>query len=545
MKALTAVVSIATALVLLRLVPKALALRGPREVEQLKERLALLGAEMQTTIDGFGDGVVVFDENLKPLRTNRMADELLDLRERHVDVVDAEGLPFPRERWPAVAALMSGETQRNVLMGVGKHVNRRWLSVSATPLSIGGASARVDRIVVSVRDITALRTRETDQRDYARQLHALHLIASMTTNSRLAQIEAALLVGLEPLGLERAFFSKIDVATNELVTECSVVSADHEAGDLPVGGRYPLRGTHIGRAIASNEVLTILDFEAESKARGVTNYAGAGSYIAVPIAIDGSPYGAIGYLGRASRTVPFTSENIEFVRLTGLLIASSIQRSIQSDRLDALAFFDALTALPNRVLLYDRLVQTILASQRRGERFAVLFLDLDGFKEVNDRYGHAAGDSVLKVIAARLQEALRESDTVARLGGDEFVIIAAGVSTAADATVFAERILQTARLPIEDGERLHRLTASIGISFYPDDGTEMNSLVEQADIALYQAKHAGKNQIQFARDQSHGPLDGRRPTKAKMVLANGEARRLLRHRSEPGSVEIANVPTAS
>ena len=530
-KAGTAAISIATAVALLRLVPKALALRGPRELESVNARLALASAEMQTTIDGLGDGIIFFDEKLRVLRTNRMADELLRLREEHETVVDAEGLPFPRERWPAVTALDTGEAQSNVLMGFGESESRRWLAVSATPLSTGAPGSRVDRVVVSVRDITAMKTRETEQRDYARRLHALHLIASMTTTSRLAQIEAALLVGLEPLGLGRAFFCKIDIATNELVTECSVAADGECTADLPVDGRYPLRDTHIGRAIANDDVLTILDLETHCTAQGVSNYAHGGSYIAVPITIDGSPYGAIGFMGRSMRTQPFTSENIEFVKLTGQLIASSIQRSIQSERLDALAFFDALTGLPNRVLLYDRLVQTILASQRRSERFAVLFLDLDGFKDVNDRYGHSAGDSVLKVVAARLQEALRESDTVARLGGDEFVIIATGVATVADAAIFAERILQTARTPIDDGERVHHLTASIGIGFYPEDGTEMNTLLERADIALYAAKRAGKDRIQFARAESPGSKGGRRPTDADRQLVNGAAKRLARRRT--------------
>ena len=109
--------------------------------------------------------------------------------------------------------------------------------------------------------------------------------------------------------------------------------------------------------------------------------------------------------------------------------------------------------------------------------------------------------------------------------------------------ILPDRILHLARAPIEDGERAYELTASIGVSFYPDDGTEMNSLIEQADVALYQAKHAGKNQTQFARDEAHGPLDERRLAKTKQMLVNGEAQRLARRKDAKAS-ETEAVPSA-
>ena len=178
--------------------------------------------------------------------------------------------------------------------------------------------------------------------------------------------------------------------------------------------------------------------------------------------------------------------------------ALAIRSPQENERLGNLAFFDALTGLPNRVLLHDRLGQTIRTSLRRDERFAVLFLDIDGFKEINDRFGHAAGDGVLKIVAKRLQAELRQSDTVARLGGDEFVIIGAAVATSIDASRFAERILATMREPIQEGAHKHELSVSIGVSFYPIDGTEQTELLQKADAALYKAKQSGKNSAHFA-----------------------------------------------
>ncbi|MBD5635434.1 MAG: diguanylate cyclase, partial [Candidatus Eremiobacteraeota bacterium] len=494
-KAFTAAISLLTAVVFIGIVPKALALRSAQELEEANSRLESANAETQALIEHLGDGIAVFDENLTVIRQNKAAERLMAIQAANGKMVDGDDVDIPPERWPSALARATGEAQ-SALVGFGPEKGRRWAAVSAMPLKSAGAATGVHRIVLSARDVTELKERETELRDYARQLHALHKIAGMKTIHRKEQIDAALLVGLAPLGLERAFFVKLDVSTNEFVVESSVASGDWNP--LVVGERYSLRDTLIGRAIEGKDILAVTDVDAEAKSLGPRSYGGGGSYLAVPINVEGSAYGAIGFVGRGRRTAPFTKEQTEFAKLAGDLISSALERASQSERLDSLAFFDALTGLPNRVLLYDRLVQTILASQRRGERFAVLFLDLDGFKEVNDLFGHAAGDAVLKVVATRLKDALRDSDTVARLGGDEFVIIGAGIKTMSDASIFADRVLETMRRPIDDGERMHHLSASIGVSFYPIDGVEMNTLIEQADVALYEAKHSGKNKVHFA-----------------------------------------------
>ncbi len=498
-KALTAVISIGTAFALVKVVPKALAFRSPGELERLNVRLEIATAELRATVEILGDGILVYAQDRTILRSNSAATEMMrDVNRYGRVVVQGDGAVLPEERWPSVLAFASGESQTGMLIGTGDATDRRWYLVSATPLLFTEDRTAVTRVVMSMRDVTELKARETEQRSYTRQLYALHLIATMTSGDRTEQIEGALRAGLEPLGLEGAYFGAIDVSTGDFVIECSLGAADGALGGFDVGKRYPLRNTFIGRAIEQKHVLAILDLEAEARRTGYTHYKGGRAYIAVPIFIDGSAYGAIGFIGITPRAIPFSRENVEFVQLAGDLVASAIQRAVQSERLDALDFFDALTGLPNRVLLYDRVVQTILASQRRGERFAVLFLDLDGFKAVNDNFGHGCGDNVLKVVAARLKEALRESDTVARLGGDEFVIVGAGIATMADAATFAERILRTMRRPIADGENVHELSASIGVSFYPVDGIEMKSLIDRADLALYEAKRAGKNRVSFA-----------------------------------------------
>ena len=194
---------------------------------------------------------------------------------------------------------------------------------------------------------------------------------------------------------------------------------------------------------------------------------------------------------------------IVLVRLVPKVL--SLRSPQDRERIEALAFLDALTGLPNRVLLHDRISQTIHAARRRGEHFAVLFLDLDSFKEINDGFGHAAGDSVLKVVAARLKHEVRLSDTVARLGGDEFVIVGAAVANLRDASIFGQRVLHSLSQPISDGKTMHQISASIGVSFFPAGGTDGDALLEQADDALYAAKRSGKNQMRFATPSKSTP----------------------------------------
>ncbi|HYE34207.1 sensor domain-containing phosphodiesterase [Methylocaldum sp.] len=176
--------------------------------------------------------------------------------------------------------------------------------------------------------------------------------------------------------------------------------------------------------------------------------------------------------------------------------AIAIERSRVEDRIQRLAFYDALTGLPNRALFKDRAAQALALSARDKQETALLFLDLDRFKTVNDSLGHHVGDRLLQGIAGRLRSCLRDTDTVSRLGGDEFVVLLpeTGTDTAAQT---AERILGVVAQPyvIEDYRLI--ITPSIGISLYPQDGSDVETLVKHADTAMYHAKEQGRNTYQF------------------------------------------------
>ena len=158
---------------------------------------------------------------------------------------------------------------------------------------------------------------------------------------------------------------------------------------------------------------------------------------------------------------------------------------------------DFLTALPNRILLNDRVSQAITLAPRHGKKVALLFLDLDGFKHINDSLGHPIGDKLLQSIAGRLVDCVRGSDTVSRQGGDEFVVLLSEVDQPEDAAITARRMLQTvAEAHSIDRHDLH-VTASIGLSVYPDDGLDAETLIKNADTAMYQAKENGRQSYQF------------------------------------------------
>jgi diguanylate cyclase (GGDEF)-like protein/PAS domain S-box-containing protein len=168
-----------------------------------------------------------------------------------------------------------------------------------------------------------------------------------------------------------------------------------------------------------------------------------------------------------------------------------------SQRMAYLAQHDTLTDLPNRLMLNDRLIQAIALARRHQQKMAVLFLDIDRFKHVNDSLGHAIGDRLLQSVAARLVACVRGSDTVSRQGGDEFVILLSEVAHASDAGIAAEKILQSLRESHRIDEHEVHITASIGIVTYPDDGEDVDTLLRNADFAMYQVKGSAHDNYQF------------------------------------------------
>ena len=215
----------------------------------------------------------------------------------------------------------------------------------------------------------------------------------------------------------------------------------------------------------------------------------------------------------------------ELSRMVMALEKKADEQKVAEARIQRLAYFDALTGLPNRLLLSDRCQHALRVAQRAHQPVALMFLDLDHFKNINDSLGHRVGDEVLVELAARLKATVREQDTVSRLGGDEFVLLLPDTDAAGAARV-ADKLIRTALLPIQIEEHELTVTPSIGIALYPKDGLDLDTLSKCADAAMYQAKGEGRNSYRFFTPEIQAHSD------RNLVLDNALRRALERHQLE-------------
>jgi diguanylate cyclase (GGDEF)-like protein len=173
------------------------------------------------------------------------------------------------------------------------------------------------------------------------------------------------------------------------------------------------------------------------------------------------------------------------------------KRKEAEQRIEFLAHYDSLTRLPNRALFADRLKRALVIANRNEKKAALLFLDLDRFKDINDTLGHLAGDLLLQSVAERVRSCVRESDTICRLGGDEFMILLEDINGRDDVEGVAQKIISVMSGPHQLGEHQITVTFSIGAALYPDDAGDDETLIQQADRAMYRAKEGGRNNFQF------------------------------------------------
>jgi len=256
-------------------------------------------------------------------------------------------------------------------------------------------------------------------------------------------------------------------------------------------------------AIVANEIIAAEDAASHpatrSLAPGYLRPLGIAATLDAPVWLDGRVVGMVCSEVTSGLRL-WQPEEIDFASGIATMIALAIEASQRVDaegKLLRLAHYDALSGLPNRNLLGDRLRQALALAQRHRMRVALMFLDLDRFKNINDSLGHHVGDQILKEVGARLTRTLRAGDTVARLGGDEFVVVLQEVRNAHDAALVAQNLLRELTPPcVVDGRELH-VSASIGITLYPDDGRDADALMKNADVAMYHVKDGGRNGYQF------------------------------------------------
>ena len=241
------------------------------------------------------------------------------------------------------------------------------------------------------------------------------------------------------------------------------------------------------------------------------------SGVNILIGTGANPFGVLG--AYSPNVAHFSREGAHFLQSIGNTLATAIDRTAAEEKVAYLAQFDTLTGLPNRNLFRDLLALTLTQAKRNGWNVGVMFIDLDGFKAVNDTFGHDAGDRLLVLVARRLQSCVRSGDTVGRFGGDEFGIVLANLARVDDANLVAKEVVDAFKLPFAlDAQEIY-VTASLGISVHPGDGDSPETLLKNADIAMYRAKEQGRGTFHFYTEELHSRVMRRMDLERELRLA--------------------------
>ncbi len=353
-------------------------------------------------------------------------------------------------------------------------------------------------VIGVAKDIRALKAAEANYREQSERIAELYALSATQGMTWEQQIDRTMSTAARRLNYDFAVLC-------ELRDGAIVPLGAIGSSGVDIGTSIPLEQTMSKYAIESGDVWPVDDLSAFVYPNEAAN-RGWGSIVVVPLEINGTTYGTFSLGSWAARTIAFTNDDRHYMSLVSSQLAFGLQRAQQQRDLDALAFFDQLTGLPNRTLLGDSLDLLIDDAHRYRASYAVHYVDLDMFKHINDTYGHAAGDTVLRLVAARMKECVRAGDVVARVGGDEFVILQRLTNGRADAEVLAKRIVKSIGEPFLVDGVAHEIGASIGISVrvasddnYPgSERDEATVMLAFADEALYSAKRQGRNRYEFA-----------------------------------------------
>lgn len=361
-----------------------------------------------------------------------------------------------------------------------------------TLISFWGSKTQSDRRRELARIAEALRASESTSRVQAQQQREVASFGQLAlggADTDALQAEAVRLVS-RTLSVEIAGVLKLMPERGGLLISAAVGLPPEAVGKATLPGDS---GSQSGYTLATGSPTIVVDWETEDRFErtpfltelGLPTRSGA----MMPIKGKGGPYGV--FVVQSLNLREFTAEDVSFLQAIANILANAIERRVVEERNRHEALQDPLTALPNRSLFLDRLGHALAQARRRRASVAVLFLDLDQFKLVNDSLGHAAGDELLAAVAPRIEQAVRPSDTVARFGGDEFAVLAEDIASEHDAIRVAERIAAGLCQPFVLRRRQHFVSASIGISIGAG-GETPGALMRDADAALYQAKERGR-----------------------------------------------------
>jgi len=436
------------------------------ELTQSREKLRRL-------LDSLSIGVVVHAPDTSILTHNPKAAQTLGLTSEQLQgvkaidpqwhFIDGDRNVLPLQEYPVNKILTTKENVVNMLVGINKNDNSKttWAYVNGFPVL--DSKNEVIEIIINFIDITELKNKdETLSNQYA----LIENIINTVPVRIFWKDRDGVYLGANRLFLEDAKLDSADEIIGKNDFEMPWAKSDaqiYKDDDLSI--------IHTAKAKINFE-------ESQTDEHGNT-------------------------ITLLTSKVPLKDDKGEIVGVLGTYVDISEQRKIereltlQKNMLDYQAHHDALTGLPNRVLFNDRLEQAIERAKRRQTNIALLFIDLDHFKEINDSLGHDVGDMILKTVSKRIKEIVRDKDTVSRLGGDEFIVILEDLSQSEDASLIADKILDSLSKAVIVDENILYVSCSIGISIYPDDGISIQDLLKFADSAMYKAKSEGRNNYQY------------------------------------------------
>jgi len=357
-----------------------------------------------------------------------------------------------------------------------------------------GAFASVGAILAVVRTVSQTSDTLAEERTPVVREERLESLWTLVVRRGIAgndQVRALLREALRGIGMDSATVARVD--GTELVVEFS-------DGDSEAGTRVALDGSPARAALDRAGTFAVLDAAVEREFSDAA--PDARSFLCAAFRV-GADFWVVTFASSQPRQTVFEPEDWQYVEHVVEALARSIERRENDTRIERLAYSDALTALPNRVALLARLDEALEEADRLAGRAAVLFLDIDGFKGVNDTVGHRGGDIVLAEVAQRLRGTLRRVEYIGRLGGDEFAVVMPRISGREEIEAIAQRIGATLQHPFGVDDHDFSLSASIGVAVYPDDAGSREDLLACADAAMYAAKEDGGSRVRF-RDEAGG-----------------------------------------
>ncbi|HEY5339857.1 MAG TPA: diguanylate cyclase [Candidatus Aquilonibacter sp.] len=354
--------------------------------------------------------------------------------------------------------------------------------VDTVPMRAGGF---LEGTYVIARDVTRERDLEFRERVQRERLRSLAHLASEYAGSVERQINELLSFAAQSLELDGAMVTRV---REDKVYVMYSFGIGH-----PVGRDAPFSATFTRHIFGTNKVFSFTEAHKSQWAQDPAQQREAWSAVIVTTAYaDGEPIGGVLLFSQRPRGKDFNDADRDFVRVVAAMIGASLERERREEELEAIAYADPLTRLPNRRYVLEHLHGAIAKAARSGERVVVYYVDLDGFKAVNDAFGHAAGDAFLNLIATRLRTVVREGDVLARVGGDEFLVIQVTPPDDRNELDLAKRMIETASEPATFNERTVSMGASVGIVVAPANAATAEEAIERADYAMYRSKRAGK-----------------------------------------------------